>query len=103
MSRLSLFNPEYISHETSLTSLAFLAAVALAAAYAIGRFLTTSPLATLPGPPSPSVFTGHLLKISSPNGGIDFRDSITETYGGMVKLKALLGVRISIVLPRYAR
>ena len=64
----------------------------LAAGYAIKRYLAPSPLARIPGPPSSSFFTGHLLLLAAGKNDMRFCNQITEQYGGVVKLNTLFGV-----------
>jgi len=84
---------------SSISGLIASAVAALGVVLVIKQYLVSSRLVSIPGPPSPSLLTGHLLQLTSAKGGIDFCHAITEEYGEVVKLKSLFGVR-HVLLPR---
>jgi len=85
--------PGYLLRNSSISGQIASTVGAFGAVYAIRRCFASSPLVSIPGPPSPSLLTGHLLQLTSAKGGIDFCHTITEEYGEVVKLKSLFGVR----------
>ncbi|KAJ7488873.1 cytochrome P450 [Mycena latifolia] len=54
------------------------------------RVFRRSPLDTIPGPPSKSFLTGNLLQYHNPDGW-EFQRELEENYGGVVRLRGLLG------------
>jgi hypothetical protein len=81
----------------SSTSSQVAAAVgAIVALYGVKRLFTTSPLALVPGPPSPSLLTGNYNQLMSEKDSVEWGMDVAEKYGGVVKLKFHLGVRLRI-------
>ncbi|KAJ6607875.1 cytochrome P450 [Mycena sp. CBHHK59/15] len=60
------------------------------------RIIGRSVLNNIPGPPSKSFLTGNLLQYHNPNGW-DFQQDIEENFGGVVRLRGLLGSNILFV------
>ena len=92
MSAALLHKLDNIANTTPTFTKVSSAVATLVAIYAVRKYLSRSPLAAVPGPPSPSYLTGHFKSISFSKDGIQFSEDITEEYGGVVKLKTLLGV-----------
>ena len=86
------FQLDYLLNTTSRFAKVSSALAALLSIYAVKRYITPSPLAAVPGPPSSSYLTGHFTNIAFAKDGTEFCEQITEEYGGAVKLKSLLGV-----------
>jgi len=80
----------------------YMVLIGLVAIYAVKRYFAPSPLASIPGPQSPSFFIGHLLSLTSGRNDMAYFNQITEQYGGVVKLNTLFGVchTCSFVHPR---
>ncbi|CDO68425.1 hypothetical protein BN946_scf184707.g6 [Trametes cinnabarina] len=60
---------------------------------ALHEFFVRSPLDNVKGPPSPSVFVGHIIDFFQSEGG-NFAKRMAETYGHVVKLRGLFGARM---------
>ncbi|KAF9002258.1 cytochrome P450 [Cyathus striatus] len=56
----------------------------------IRQYIFKGPLENIPGPPSPSFFTGNIRQIFNANAW-NFHKEISEQYGGVVKIKAPFG------------
>ncbi|KAF9002256.1 cytochrome P450 [Cyathus striatus] len=56
----------------------------------VKQYIFKGPIENIPGPPSPSFFTGNIRQFFDSNGW-NFHKEISERYGGVVKLKAPLG------------
>ncbi|KAJ7839582.1 cytochrome P450 [Mycena olivaceomarginata] len=57
-------------------------------------------LNNIPGPRSPSLWTGNLKEIFSFDGW-DFHHELGEKYGGVVRIDGMLGVRCRFILPVF--
>jgi hypothetical protein len=64
----------------------------LFALQALSKRTSLSPLAFIPGPPSPSYLTGHYKLAVINKDGVKFCMDLSDNYGGVVKLKGFLGV-----------
>ncbi|KAF8159576.1 cytochrome P450 [Crassisporium funariophilum] len=73
-----------------LAQFCLLYAVSIALWKGYRRFFAKSPLDNVPGPPSKSFLTGVLPAIFSQNGW-DYNTELAEKFGGVIKIKALLG------------
>lgn len=82
-----------VLRKTSRSSQIAITVAGLGAFYAIKRYFTPSPFDSIRGPPSPSFLTGHLLPLTSGKGDTSYCTNLTNQYGSIVKLNALLGVR----------
>ena len=86
---------DLLSRTTTTTYIAT-AAVALGVGYSIKRFFTPSPLAAIPGPPSPSFLTGHYKPLVAAPDSIHYARKVSEEYGGVVRLST--GFKVSATL-----
>ncbi|TFY58649.1 hypothetical protein EVG20_g8067 [Dentipellis fragilis] len=55
------------------------------------QWFKQTPLRNIPGPPSPSFFTGNLAQLCDPLKGWKFHDDIVKTYGRVVRVCGFLG------------
>ncbi|KAF9036181.1 hypothetical protein BJ165DRAFT_619859 [Panaeolus papilionaceus] len=59
------------------------------------QFRRTKCLNNIPGPPSASIWTGVLKRFYNPIEGWDFHKHLLENYGGVVRIRGVLGVCLS--------
>ncbi|KAJ2919029.1 hypothetical protein MD484_g1463, partial [Candolleomyces efflorescens] len=76
----------------SIPQIAFITAGAWVLWRVLQRVFTKNPLDNIPGPSSGSFFAGHFEKLWSPNSW-EFHKSLSEKYGGVVKLDGLFGAK----------
>ena len=93
MSETIIAQLQRLLERRSLSSQVGVAVTAAVAIYGLKRAFTKSPLAHISGPPSPSYLTGHLSLLLAYDA-VDFLTSISEKYGGVVKLYGPLGVSL---------
>ncbi|TFY69729.1 hypothetical protein EVG20_g3027 [Dentipellis fragilis] len=65
--------------------------VALLACKFLRQWFKQTPLRNIPGPPSPSFFTGNLAQLCDPLKGWKFHDDIVKTYGRVVRVGGFFG------------
>ncbi|KAI0060167.1 cytochrome P450 [Artomyces pyxidatus] len=83
-----------IFYPSSFLPLALVELSLLACFLAISRLvyyrMKQLPLRKIPGPPSTSFLTGNLLQLFDPSA-LPFYDKLSKTYGGVIKINAMLG------------